>query len=130
MTSKRWLYALPGLLCLLGLIGIYSEEKGFLTFFAFAIHFQYLFMPNDEMVEQSMTLSAARAFYCGMVTTSIASLFCFFLLGHPGNKALSIGFACGWSASVVVHSLSTAYFAFKETWGLDDDQKSDQRVSG
>ena len=68
MTSKRWLYALPGLLCLLGLIGIYSEEKGFLTFFAFAIHFQYLFMPNDEMVEQSMTLSAARAFYCGMVT--------------------------------------------------------------
>ena len=32
--SKRWLYGSMGFLSLLGLIGIFTEERGFLAFFA------------------------------------------------------------------------------------------------
>ncbi len=49
--SKRWLYGSMGFLSLLGLIGIFTEERGFLAFFAFAVDFEFFLLPADEMVE-------------------------------------------------------------------------------
>ena len=37
MKSKRYLYGLMGLLSLLGFIGIFTEAKSFLAFFAFVV---------------------------------------------------------------------------------------------
>ena len=37
MKSKRYLYGLMGLLSLLGFIGVFTEAKSFLGFFAFVL---------------------------------------------------------------------------------------------
>lgn len=41
MKSKRYMYGLMGLLSLLGFIGIFTEERSFLAFFAFIVDFEY-----------------------------------------------------------------------------------------
>lgn len=86
MKRKGSLYGWMGCLSLLGLIGIFSEEKLFLTFFAFAVDFEYFFMRSDEMLEEYMNRSAARAFYWGMLTAGLAALAGFFL-GRVGAQA-------------------------------------------
>ena len=43
MGIKRW-YGLIGLLSLLGFVGVFTGERYFLGFFAFAVDFQY-FLP-------------------------------------------------------------------------------------
>ena len=58
MKSKRYMYGLMGLLSLLGFIGIFTEERSFLAFFAFIVDFEYFFMKTDEMVEEYMNKSA------------------------------------------------------------------------
>ena len=87
MKRKGSLYGWMGCLSLLGLIGIFSEEKLFLTFFAFAVDFEYFFMRSDEMLEEYMNRSAARGFYWGMLTVGLAALAGFFL-GRVGAKGL------------------------------------------
>ena len=42
MKSKRYLYGLMGLLSLLGFIGVFTEAKSFLGFFAFAVDFHQI----------------------------------------------------------------------------------------
>ena len=39
MKRKQYLHGLMGLLSLLGWIGIFTEERAFLAFFAFAVDF-------------------------------------------------------------------------------------------
>ena len=123
MKSKRYMYGLMGLLSVLGFIGIFTEERTFLAFFAFIADFEYLFIKTDEMVEEYMNRSASRAFYCGMVTTAIVALVWFFVNGNAGNVALLYGFASGWGVSVAVHGFSVGYYKFKESWGLEHDKK-------
>lgn len=52
MNLRRILYGMMGLLSLLGFIGIFTEEKYFLAFFAFIVDFEYFFIKSDEMVEE------------------------------------------------------------------------------
>lgn len=119
MKTKRYLYGLMGLLSLLGFIGIFTGERSFLAFFAFAVDFEYFFIKTDEMLEEYMNKAASRAFYCGMITTAVVSLVCFFLNRYSENTALLYGFAAGWGVSVAVHGLSIGYYKFKESWGLE-----------
>ena len=119
MKSRRYLYGAMGMLSLLGFIGIFTNEKGFLAFFAFVVNFQYFFLKSDEMLEEYMNKSASRAFYCGMIVTAMVALINFFIHSQTGNEALLMGFAWGWSISVIVYALSTAFYGFKETWGLE-----------
>ena len=123
MKSKRYMYGLMGLLSVLGFIGIFTEERTFLAFFAFIADFEYFFIKTDEMVEEYMNRSASRAFYCGMVTTAIVALVWFFVNGNAGNVALLYGFASGWGVSVAVHGFSVGYYKFRESWGLEHDKK-------
>ena len=46
MGIKRW-YGLIGLLSLLGFVGVFTGERYFLGFFAFAVDFQYFFARAD-----------------------------------------------------------------------------------
>lgn len=123
MKSRRILYGMMGLLSLLGLIGLFTESKAFLSFFAFAVNFEYFFVQSDEMLEEYMDRSASRAFYCGMIAMALVSLGAFFLASQKENKALITGLAWGWIVSVVVYALSAAYYGFKERRGLECDQK-------
>ena len=56
MKKQNW-YGLLGFLSLLGWIGVFTQERVFLLFFAFAVDFQYFFLPSDEMLEESMAVS-------------------------------------------------------------------------
>ena len=91
--SKRWLYGSMGFLSLLGLIGIFTEERGFLAFFAFAVDFEFFFLPSDEMVDSYMTRSAARGFFCGMLSVAVVALAAFFWTGRDGGEALAAAFS-------------------------------------
>lgn len=118
---RKHLYGLLGLVSLLGLVGIFTEDREFLSFFAFAVNFQYFFIKSDEMMEEYMNKSASRAFCCGMLTTAFVSSACVFLRNDTGGEALLTGFASGWAVSVIVYSLSTAFYGFREKWGLEHD---------
>ena len=121
MKTRRVLYGLVGLLSLLGFIGIFTGTKSFLAFFAFAVNFEYFFIESDEMLEEYMDRSASRAFYCGMAVTALVSLVCFFAGREGEREALVCGLAAGWGTAVAVYALSTAYYGFKEKWGLELD---------
>lgn len=123
MKSTRCLYGLMGLLSLLGFIGIFTEEKSFLAFFAFVVDFEYFFIKSDEMLEEYMNKSASRAFYCGTISVALVSFICFFAGLKEEKEALITGLASGWAASVVIYALSTAYYGFKEKWGLENDKE-------
>ena len=123
MKSKRCLYGLMGLLSLLGFIGIFTEAKSFLAFFAFAVDFEYFFIKSDEILEEYMNKSASRAFYCGMISVALVSFVCFFAGLKEVKEALITGLAFGWAVSVIIYALSTAYYGFKEKWGLENDKE-------
>lgn len=48
--KKQILYGMLGFLSLLGFAGVFTEARGFLGFFAFAVDFQYFFLKSDEML--------------------------------------------------------------------------------
>lgn len=121
MKRKKYLYGLMGLLSLLGFIGVFTDERSFLAFFAFIVDFEYFFVKSDEMLDEYMNKSASCAFYCGMIAVAITSLANFFVMDKTGNVALVNGFSVGWTVSVIVHALLTAYYGFREKWGLNDD---------
>ena len=120
MKSRCYTEGLLGFLSLLGFVGIFTEHRAFLAFFAFAVDFQYFFLPSDEMMDAYMSRSAARAFYCGMLATAAGALARFFA-GAGGAAALTAGLALGWGVAVAVYALSTAYYGLREKWGLGDD---------
>lgn len=123
MKTKKYLYGLMGLLSLLGFIGVFTDQRGFLGFFGFAVDFEYFFIKSDEMVEEYMNKSASRAFYCGMVAVAASTLVNLLVKGEAGNNALSTGITFGWAISIIVYTLSTAYYGFCEKRGLEDDKE-------
>lgn len=89
--QRRYLYGSLGLLSLLGFVGVLTQERVFLLFFAFAVDFGHWFRKNDEMVEDYMNRSAALAFYVGMAATGILGTGAVFLQGMDGHRALLTG---------------------------------------
>lgn len=122
MTVKKFLYGAPGFLSLLGIIGLVSDEKFFLCFFVNALDFEYWLVKSDEMLEEYMNKSAARGFYCGMAAMGCATAFDFFVNNSSERDALIMGLVLGWAIAMMVYSLSTAYFGFKEKRGLEKEE--------
>ena len=54
--KKQILYGMLGFLSLLGFAGVFTEARGFLGFFAFAVDFQYFFLKSDEMLEAQLAM--------------------------------------------------------------------------
>ena len=120
MNRKKYLYGLTGLLSLLGFIGVFTGEKTFLAFFAFVVNFEYFFIKTDELLDEQMHKSAAYAFYCGMLAVAVISLISI-VVNKDGSLSLINGLAAGWAVSIIVHSILTVYYGFREKWGLSDD---------
>ena len=95
--KKQYLYGSLGLLSLLGFIGVFTEERSFLAFFAFAVDFQYFLLPSDEMAEAQLTRAAAYGFVAGMLAMAAVTLGTLFLGSTPG-RAMAAGCAAGWAA--------------------------------
>lgn len=122
MKSRCYTEGMLGLLSLLGFVGIFTEHRSFLAFFAFAVDFQYFLTASDEMMREYMSRSAARAFYWNMLTTGAIALGAM-LLGASAGKSLLYGILIGWAVAVIVQALSVSYYRFKESWGLEHDPK-------
>ena len=116
MKKTYYLEGLLGLLSLLGFVGLFTEERMFLAFFAFACNFQYFFIPADEMMTAYMNRSAARAFYGDMFLTGGGALGGI-LAGLPAGRALLYGILAGWAAAGVGQSGSVALYRLRESWG-------------
>ena len=54
MNLRKFMYGSMGFLSFIGFLGIITNEKSFLLFFAFVIDFDYWFMKSDEMLEEYM----------------------------------------------------------------------------
>ena len=111
MGIKRW-YGLIGLLSLLGFVGVFTGERYFLGFFAFAVDFQYFFARADEMQEGQILRSAARGFFAGMgvgpgLLRAVGG-------GRTGAVALSGG--GGGGGGVAVYALSSFLCGCREWW--------------
>ncbi len=118
MSKTKW-YGCLGFLSLLGLVGVLTPQREFLSFFAFAVDFEYFFLPSDEMVEQYMNRSAARGFVAGMLVmaaVTVGSL----LIGQQSGPALLTGCVAGWAAAVIAQALSAAYYGFRERQGAGE----------
>ena len=114
MRSKRW-YGLIGLLSLLGFVGVFTPERAFLGFVAFAVDFQYFFIRADEMETGRIQRSAALGFFAGMTVSVAAALGCL-LLGDSSKEGLYPAFAMGWGVAVAVYALSGFWWSCKEWW--------------
>ena len=117
--KKQTLYGMLGFLSMLGFAGVFTEARGFLGFFAFAVDFQYFFLKSDEMLEAQLARSASRAFVAGMLMMAVAVLGTLTLGGLPPQRALLTGCAAGWAACVAVYALTSAWYGFREGWGLE-----------
>ena len=115
MKKQNW-YGLLGFLSLLGWIGVFTQERVFLLFFAFAVDF----LPSDEMLEESMARCAARGFLFGVLSMAAAVLLGM-AAGLPVEATLAKGCVLGFGIAVMVYELSSAYYGFRESRGLGDD---------
>ena len=93
--KKQMLYGMLGFLSLLGFVGLFTEERSFLGFFAFAVDFQYFFLKSDEMLEEQLARSASRAFVAGMLVMAAAVLGMLALGRFDPSRALLTGCAAG-----------------------------------
>ena len=120
MRSRYYMEGLLGLLSLLGFVGIFTDEKYFLSFFAFAVDFEYFFIQTDEMMDRYMDKAAARAFYCDMFATGVVTAGCI-LFGHSLQQAMLYGVCTGWGLAVAVQALLVAYYRTRESLGAGHD---------
>ena len=115
MKTTYYLEGLLGLLSLLGFVGLFTEERMFLAFFAFACNFQYFFPRAPWGGPAYRTRAAARAF-CGVWVLTGGVALGGTLAGWPAGRALLYGILAGWAAAVVVQSVSVAFYRFRESW--------------
>ena len=112
MRSKRW-YGLVGLLSLLGFVGVFTPERYFLGFFAFAVDFQYFFSRPDEMQEGQIQRCAALGFFSGLGVTALAVL-AMLAVGGGRTEALYLGAGLGWGTAAAVYAVSSFWTALRE----------------
>ena len=74
----------------------------------------------DEMLEESMARCAARGFLFGVLSMAAAVLLGM-AAGLPVEAALAKGCVLGFGIAVMVYELSSAYYGFQESRGLEDD---------
>ena len=111
--KKQTLFGMLGFLSLLGFVGVFTEARGFLGFFAFAVDFQYFFSRPDEMQDGQIARSAALGFFSGMGVTALAVL-ALLALGSPRVEALYMGAGLGWGVAVAVYALSSFWASLRE----------------
>ena len=127
--KKQILYGMLGFLSLLGFAGVFTEARGFLGFFAFAVDFQYFFLKSDEMLEAQLARSASRAFVVGMLMMAAAVLGTLTLGGFTPQRALLTGCTVGWAASVV-STPDRRLVRLPGELGLDRDPQPDEGAPG
>lgn len=91
-------FGLIGFVSLLGLWGLYNKEPLFLSFFAFVLFFEYLFVTPDELFIENMRKAATLAFFTNLTITVLATLG--FSILNSSNHALVGGCTLGFGISI------------------------------
>lgn len=120
MKLSAKLYGCTGFIALLGLIGIFTEQRIFLAFFGFIVNFEYLFVKSDEMLNEYLNKSAAVAFYCGSVGMALATLI-YYAFVQNTTFALIKGLAWGWIISIGMNAILIVIYSVKEKFGMAND---------
>ena len=115
---KNW-YGCVGFLSLLGVWGILGDEPLFLSFFAFALFFEYFWVNPDEMFVESMRKCATLAFASNLLITTTATL----ILSHfnLSSNPLAAGTATGFGVSIAVFAFSTFVMEIRERLNAQND---------
>lgn len=121
MNKNKLVYGSLGLLSLLGILGIVTEHKIYLSFFAFAIHFQYLFLDTDEMMESYMNKSSSIAFYVNHLCFVLVSLFRILILREDLYETIIFSLTLSWIASILVYTALIVTYDIKERMGMKND---------
>lgn len=112
-------YGCIGFVSLLGFWGLFGGQPLFLSFFAFAIFFEYFWITPDEMFINTMRRCAAAAFFTNLAVTIVGTV----LLSHfdlSGNP-LAGGTALGFGISIAVFALLTFFMELKERIAAKND---------
>ena len=123
MNKYKLIYGSLGLLSALGILGIYTENKLFLCFFAFLIHFKYLFVDIDEMLENYTNESAAFSFFAGNFVFVIISLYRFFILNYELYDSFTFALILSWIITILVYTILIVSYELKENLGMRNDCK-------
>jgi len=121
MNKNKLIYGSLGFLSILGILGIVTESKIYLAYFAFAVHLKYLFIETDEMLESYMNQSAAVAFYLQNLSFVIISLFRIFILKDDLSHAFVLSFIISWSISIFMYTILVLVYEFRERRGMKND---------
>lgn len=112
-------FGLIGLVSLLGLWGIYIDEPIFLSFFAFIIFFEYLFVTPDELFVANMQRAATWAFLSNLIITTLLTLI--LSMFNISSNPLAGGATVGFSVGIVIFCFSTLLLEWKEKRGNRND---------
>lgn len=113
-------YGLIGFLSLLGLIGVFTENRLFLSWFGFIAFFQYFWIVPDELFIETMRKCAAAAFFVNLAVTGVITLV-FTLLGGLGGDPLTDGVIFGFTAGLFVFVFSTVIIEWRQRRSATDD---------
>lgn len=107
-------FGLIGFVSLLGILGLYTDEPLLLSFFAFVLFFEYLFICPDELFIENMRKAAMWAFISNLTITALATLI--FSVFNMSSNALSGGIILGFSFSIAIFCFSTSFLDRREKW--------------
>ena len=108
-------YGMLGFISLFGVWGLYKNEPLFLSFFSFALFFEYFGVTPDEFIKKVSTWALFTNFVITTLTTFIISMF------KTSSNALAGGCILGFSISIVVFCFSVLFIEWKEKRGIKND---------
>lgn len=114
-------YGCIGFLSLLGFWGLLGKEPLFLSFFAFAVFFEYFWVSPDEMFIATMRKCATIAFFSNVAITIVATFI--FSKFEISSNPLAGGTAFGFGISISVFALLTFVMELKERIVAKNDKK-------
>ena len=115
MGIKRW-YGLIGLLSLLGFVGVFTGERYFLGFFAFAVDFQYFFAGLMRCRRARILRSAARGLSRAVGVDGSGDA-CWLLGPWRRDDGGAVPQQAGWAGGgVAVYALSSFLCGCREWW--------------
>lgn len=112
-------YGFIGFLSLLGFVGVFNEEPLFLSFFAFALFFEYFWVQPDEMFIETLRKCTTYAFFTNVfVTTGVTLAFSYLKIS---SNPLAGGTALGFGISIAVFAFAAFIMELKERVGAKND---------
>ena len=115
---KNW-YGCIGFVSLLGLLGLQSGEPLFLSFFAFALFFEYFWVTPDEKFVDTMKKCACLAFFVNLSATALITLALAYF--KASGNPLAAGAAAGFGISMAAFAFSTFVLELRERVHAQND---------